>query len=108
MEKSIRVSVKRWQGGPSPDSQLIEACMQAENLPYYRWSNGPGDVYGAHQHTYDKVIYIVQGTITFGLPEEGGQLTLAAGDRLSLPAGVVHNAVVGQHGVVCLEGHRSR
>jgi hypothetical protein len=40
------------------------------------------------------------------LPELGKQLTLKAGDRLDLPAGVVHDAHVGAEGVVCLEAHR--
>jgi len=30
-------------------------------------------------------------------------LELSAGDRLELPAGVLHNAVVGSRGVVCYE-----
>jgi quercetin dioxygenase-like cupin family protein len=52
------------------------------------------------------VIYAVQGSITFGLPELGRQLILKAGDRLDLPAGIVHDAVVGSQGVVCLEAHK--
>jgi quercetin dioxygenase-like cupin family protein len=63
-------------------------------------------VYGAHDHPYHKVIYVVQGSITFGLPGEGRRVALDAGDRLELPPGVVHEAVVGPRGVVCLEAHR--
>ena len=80
--------------------------MENEGLDPYTWSNGPFDVYSAHSHGFDKVIYVVQGSITFGLPELGQSLTLNAGDRLDLPAGVVHNAKVGAEGVVCLEGHK--
>jgi len=79
--------------------------MQAEGLNPYSWSNGPHDVYAAHIHTYDKVIYCVSGSITFGLPHEDIRLTLHPGDRLELPAGTLHDAVVGDEGVVCLEGH---
>lgn len=104
--ESSQASVSRWSGHQPPDSQTVEACMQAEGLPYYRWSNGPGDVYGAHHHAYHKVIYVVQGAITFGLPQKGEEIRLSAGDRLDLPAGIIHNAVVGREGVVCLEGHR--
>jgi quercetin dioxygenase-like cupin family protein len=77
----------------------------AEGLRPYAWSNGPGDVYGAHHHAYHKAIYVVEGSITFGLPDEGRQVTLNMGDRLDLPAGVVHDAIVGLQGVVCLEAH---
>jgi quercetin dioxygenase-like cupin family protein len=80
--------------------------MADEGLSPYAWSNGPRDRYAAHTHSYDKVIYVVRGSITFGLPELGQSLTLQAGDRLDLPAGTVHDAVVGAEGVVCLEGHK--
>lgn len=62
-------------------------------------------MYAAHSHSYDKVIYVVRGSITFGLPELDQQLTLKPGDRFDLPAGIIHNAVVGAQGVVCLEAH---
>ena len=80
--------------------------MVDEGLNPYSWSNGPFDVYAAHSHSYNKVIYVVQGSIIFGLPELDQQLTLKAGDRLDLPAGTVHEARVGAQGVVCLEGHK--
>jgi quercetin dioxygenase-like cupin family protein len=80
--------------------------MSDERLNPYSWSNGPFDTYSAHSHSYNKVIYVVQGSITFGLPELGQQLSLKAGDRLDLPAGTVHDAHVGAQGVVCLEAHK--
>jgi hypothetical protein len=52
------------------------------------------------------VIYVVHGAITFGLPADGRRLVLSAGDRLDLPAGIVHDAIVGPQGVLCLEAHR--
>ena len=80
--------------------------MSRENLRPYSWSNGPGDVYARHSHDYDKVIYVVSGSITFGLPLEKRELMMRPGDRLDLPAGIVHDAHVGPQGVVCLEAHR--
>ena len=94
-----------WAGQPSPtESTLMQLCVN-EGLSPYQWSSGPHDVYSAHTHSFDKVIYVVQGSITFGLPELGKQITLKAGDRLDLPANTVHNALVGPQGVVCLEAH---
>ena len=90
---------------PPTESTLRRLCVE-EGLSPYLWSNGPHDVYAAHSHSYNKVIYVVRGSITFGLPELGGSLDLRAGDRLDLPAGVVHNAHVGAEGVVCLEAHK--
>ncbi len=89
------------------DAPTIAGQMAAEGLSWYRWSNGPGDIYPSHHHGYHKVIVVVQGSITFGLPDKKEAILLKAGDRLDLPAGMTHDAVVGPQGVVCLEGHRS-
>jgi uncharacterized protein YjlB len=90
----------------APTQSTLWELMTREGLSPYSWSNGPFDVYSPHSHSYNKVIYVLQGSITFGLPELGQKLTLKAGDRLDLPAGVVHDAQVGAQGVVCLEGHK--
>jgi quercetin dioxygenase-like cupin family protein len=79
--------------------------LRAEGLDAGRWSNGPGDRYGAHEHDYDKVVVVGSGSIRFGLPDRGEAAELAIGDRLELPAGTRHDAVVGSGGVVCLEAH---
>lgn len=80
--------------------------MLEQGLNPYSWSNGPHDVYSAHKHNYKKVIYVVSGRITFGLPVSKKQVTLYPGDRLEIPAGTVHDAYVGADGVVCLEGRK--
>jgi quercetin dioxygenase-like cupin family protein len=80
-----------------------EARLRAEGLRPGTWANGPGDRYGAHDHPYDKVIVPTSGSIRFGLPATGETVALAVGDRLELPAGTRHDAVVGPDGVSCLE-----
>jgi quercetin dioxygenase-like cupin family protein len=104
-ETSIRV--QKWSEQQRPDEAQIKEILDAEGLPYYRWSNGPGDVYAAHSHAYHKIIYVIQGSITLGLPYTGEEVELHEGDRLDLPAGIMHDALVGSRGVVCLEAHRS-
>lgn len=98
--------VTPWPDPVRPTRSTLWLLMADEGLSPYAWSNGPHDMYSAHTHSYNKVIYVVQGSITFGLPELGQQLTLSAGDRLDLPANTVHDAMVGAQGVVCLEGHK--
>ena len=100
------MKVVRWSERQPPAEVRIRQAMAAEGLRPYRWSNAPGDVYAAHSHSYDKVLYVAQGSITFGLPDTGESMLLNAGDRLELPAGTSHDAVVGPAGVVCLEAHR--
>jgi mannose-6-phosphate isomerase-like protein (cupin superfamily) len=80
--------------------------LEAEARDCYGWSNGPGDRYAVHSHAYEKVLYCVEGSITFRLDEEGRDIHLAAGDRMVLPAGTRHSAVVGPGGCVCIEGRR--
>ncbi len=84
----------------------LMARLEKEATGCYSWSNGPGDRYGAHSHGYEKVLYCVEGSITFVLEREGRSLELAAGDRMVLPPGTVHSAIVGSSGCTCIEGRR--
>lgn len=88
-------------------SAELDLRLRAEGLDAGGWSNGPGDRYAAHRHAYDKVIVVTTGSITFGLPGSaaGAAVAMSAGDRLELPAGTNHDAVVGPAGVSCLEAH---
>lgn len=79
--------------------------LRDEGLSAGSWSNGAGDTYDAHDHGYDKVLVCARGSIRFGLPDAGSSVELAEGDRLELPAGTRHDAVVGPGGVGCLEAH---
>lgn len=79
--------------------------MRAEGLQPGGWANGPGETYAVHDHAYDKVIVVERGSITFGVRASGEAYALTKGDRLELPAGTGHDAVVGPDGVACLEAH---
>jgi len=87
------------------DSSSLRTRLEGEGLDPGAWSNGPGDRYGAHEHGYDKVIVVASGAITFGLGDADEAVALAQGDRLELPAGTTHDALVGPDGVACLEAH---
>jgi quercetin dioxygenase-like cupin family protein len=80
--------------------------LRAEATGCYSWSNGPGDRYAPHSHPYEKVLYCVDGSITFTLEADGRRIELAAGDRMILPVATVHSAVVGPAGCTCIEGKR--
>jgi quercetin dioxygenase-like cupin family protein len=95
-----------WSEAQIPSENELRRRMADQGLSPYRWSNVPGERYPAHSHAYDKVIYIIQGSITFEIPQEGERFELFPGDCLDLPAGIVHHAEVGQEGVACLEAHR--
>lgn len=90
---------------PTDDpAAAAQAAFAAEGLSPHKWSNEPGYLYGEHSHPYHKVLFCTSGSITFHTPD--GDVALAPGDRLDLPAGTPHSATVGPEGVVCWEAAR--
>lgn len=89
--------------GPPPAAADIETRIRREARDVYRWANGPGERYGAHAHAYTKLLYCTEGSIDFVL-RDGRAVALRPGDRLVLPAGTEHAAVVGPAGCACVEG----
>lgn len=88
---------------PANDPGAIERQLRTEARDVYGWSNGPGDRYEHHAHVYHKLLYCTRGSIDFILGD-GRTLTLRAGDRMMLPAGTRHAALVGPEGCACVEG----
>ena len=88
------------------DERAVLGAFRREGLTPHQWSNGPGEVYGAHSHGYHKVLYCLRGSITFAL-EEGSSIELFPGDRLDIEPGTTHSAVVGPQGVTCVEAPRT-
>ena len=81
--------------------------LEREATACYSWSNAPHDRYAAHSHAYEKVLFCVEGSITFRLEDEGREIVLGPGDRMVLPPGTRHSAAVGAGGCVCIEGRRA-
>jgi hypothetical protein len=92
-------------GREGSDAGDLKTRLRSEGLDPGAWSNAPRDRYAAHEHGYDKVLVCERGSIRFGLPDLAVAADLAPGDRLDLPAGTVHDALVGADGVTCLEAH---
>jgi len=68
------------------------------------WSNGPNDTYDWHTHGYHKVLFCLEGSITFHTND--GDVFLDAGDRLDIEPGTDHAATVGGRGCSCVEATR--
>ena len=94
----------RFVPGDSLEEEGIRERFRSEDLVPREWSNGPGDTYGWHAHPYHKVLYCVEGSITF----EGrqGRHAMGPGDRLDIEPGTEHAATVGPDGVRCMEASR--
>ena len=106
MPKLGGIEVRRRQEGDPAGEKAIRTKFMSQGFQPYRWSNRAGDTYTAHSHSYSKVIWVVRGDIIFKFPELEDEIMLEEGDRLELPAEMVHEAIVGKTGVVCLEAHR--
>lgn len=97
------VRLQRWQGGQHPTMSNITRKMQAEGLRPYMWSNMPNHRYAIRTHGYDKILYVLEGTVEITLPDSNERLLMRAGDRLDIPAGVRHGTIVGKSGAKCVE-----
>jgi hypothetical protein len=84
----------------SPEAALRRKCSSEPSW----WSNGPGDEYGWHAHSYHKVLFCTEGGITFHTDD--GDINLVAGGRLDIEPGRRHAATVGRQGVTCVEASR--
>ena len=94
-----------WRRPEPPTAEELAGLFRRQGLSARWWSNAPGERYGSHAHPYHKVLYCARGSIRFvvGDPAAGDTFDLSPGDRLDLPPGTPHSAVVGPGGVTCLE-----
>lgn len=92
------------QGLPSRDA--LDTELRALGLSPSWWSNGPGDRYQPHSHSYHKVLFCARGSIQFVVEPSGEAFDLTPGDRLDIPPGITHSAIVGPDGVTCVEAAR--
>lgn len=76
--------------------QTLKEQLKSENFPIvYEWSDAPGTAYLEHSHRGRVVFYVTKGSLTFF---GGIEKTLFKGDRIDVPIGVVHSALVGPEG----------
>jgi mannose-6-phosphate isomerase-like protein (cupin superfamily) len=92
-----------WPHGKPPTRSQLDVILRREGLSPTWWSNGPGDHYAAHSHSYHKVLFCAEGSIIFHIEPEDADHELRPGDRLDIPRGTPHSAIVGPSGVTCVE-----
>jgi mannose-6-phosphate isomerase-like protein (cupin superfamily) len=102
------VRVKRWSGGQHPTMSAITRLMKQEGLRPYMWMNMPNHRYAVRSHGYDKVLYVIEGSVEVIFPDSNQRVTLRAGDRTDIPAGVRHGTIVGSSGAKCVEASIAR
>lgn len=103
-----QLAVKRWLWDKTLSEAAILRHMESEGLRSHRWSAEPGKSYAAQNYGFDRVFFVIRGSLTLVFPDGREKITLHPGDRIDLPAGFLHETIIGPLGVVCLEGHRAR
>ena len=91
MPKAVKddvVRITRWTGGQHPTLSTITRQMKQEGLRPYMWMNMPNHRYAVRSHGYNKVLYVVEGTVEIMFPDSNQRVVLRAGDRTDIPAGV--------------------
>jgi quercetin dioxygenase-like cupin family protein len=102
------VKIIRWRGSEHPTFSNITRQMKKEGLRPYMWTNMANHRYGIRSHGYDKVLYVVDGSIELSFPDLGQQVIMRPGDRVDVPAGVRHGTIVGNKGACCVEAAVAR
>jgi len=97
-------TVTPWVSPDPPSEAALQRIFRGEGLLARWWSNGVGYRYEVHSHPYHKVLYCVRGSICF--ETDGMAFDLRPGDRLDIPPGTAHSALVGGEGVTCVEAPR--
>jgi len=93
-----------WTEETPPREADLARRLAAEGFDALRWSDPPGAEYPPHRHDQDESLWLLRGSMTFGVA--GERYPLGPGDRLMLPAGTVHTAVAGSDGAAYLIGRR--
>jgi hypothetical protein len=93
--------------GVEPSVETVARFLQEAGVDPIAWSNGPGDRYAPHVHSYTKLLMCAAGSITFLVGDDQSPIALTPGRGFVLPPGTRHAAVVGPEGCRCVEGHRA-
>lgn len=101
--KEATIAITRWQGSQHPTMSNIMSIMKKESLRPYTWQNKANHRYAVRSHNYNKVLYVLEGTIEVILPDNNQRINLRRGDRIDIPAGARHGMIVGRNGAQCVE-----
>lgn len=93
-----------WTGAGDPGESVLRSALEAEGFEVHAWRDPADRIYGAHHHDCDESLWVVRGSIVFRVDER--EYRLGPGDRLLLPAGILHSARAGPDGATYLIGQR--
>jgi quercetin dioxygenase-like cupin family protein len=78
--------------------QILIAQLKKEGfLIVYEWHDEPGTIYESHSHKGAVSFYVTKGSVHFEFAD-GKKVSVKEGDRMNVPIGVAHTAIVGEEG----------
>ena len=83
-------------------SERLIKQLESEYPHVYEWQDPAGTEYPSHAHNGKVSLFVTDGSITFSIA--GEQKEVKAGERLDIPPGVEHSAVVGPQGWIVIVG----
>ncbi len=95
------MKITRWDKPEKPKLEELKKLLKEEGTNPFVWVDEPGTFYENHSHVYDEIRWVVSGKMRYGVGNE--EFILGPGDRLDLPAGIIHWAKVeGDESVIYL------
>lgn len=88
---ALLAQAPRPPGSTRTDLQRHDLSVPGREVLQARVDFAPGARFPAHRHPGEEIIYVLEGTLEYGL-EGQPPVTLEAGDVLYVPAGVFHSA----------------
>jgi quercetin dioxygenase-like cupin family protein len=98
--------VSLWDGPGRPQEAAVRDRLAAEGYQAVRWTSEPGQCYLPHAHIYTEVLWLLAGSHTVLLPADRRLFELLPGDRIEIPAGMLHASLAGPDGSVYLVATR--
>jgi quercetin dioxygenase-like cupin family protein len=78
------------------NKEELKNKLTSEGFPVvYEWTDAPGTIYEDHAHQGKVSFYVTKGSVTFS---GGVTQTVFTGERIDVPVGVRHTAIVGSEG----------
>lgn len=88
---ALSAQAPRPPGSTRTDLQRHDLSLAGREVLQARVDFAPGASFPAHRHPGEEIIYVLEGTLEYGVAGRP-PVTLKAGDVLFVPAGVFHSA----------------
>lgn len=87
---------KYWRSEPVIWNEYLKKVLETEGYPIvYDWCDEPNTKYENHKHQGKVSFFVVEGSVVFS---GGVNKTVSKGERIDVPVGIEHSAIVSNKG----------